>query len=167
MSPRDHDSAEIAFRAKTLAWSAPGALAGIAIGGRFGGLPGAIAGVILGPLLVYGTSRLIQRAAERGAMAYLMPSGRSTPYRHAFSQVDALMMQRRYADAAERLEQATLDAPQDPEAYVRLARLQRDHLERPDLAAEWFRHALGTQRISAQLAERVRTELAALRRAPQ
>ena len=30
-----------------------------------------------------------------------------------------------------------------------------------------FRHALGTQRISAQLAERVRTELAALRRAPQ
>jgi hypothetical protein len=91
-----------------------------------------------------------------------MPSGKSTPYRHGFSQVDALILRQRYTEAAALLEDHAMDAPHDPEAYVRLARLHRDHLD-PARALEWYVHARATGTLSPGLARILDDEAAAVR----
>lgn len=100
------------------------------------------------------------------ARAVLMPSGRSTPARHGFSDADAAIMRRRYAEAAALLEAASMQAPDDPEAYLRLARLHRDHLRDPRRALEWFQHARATGRLTPGERRRVDDETEALRLQP-
>jgi hypothetical protein len=97
------------------------------------------------------------------ARAVLLPSGRSTPSRHGFSQADAAIMRRQYTQAAALLETASVDDPDDPEAYLRLARLHRDHLHDPRRAHEWFQHARATRRLTPGERRRVDDETEALR----
>jgi hypothetical protein len=98
-----------------------------------------------------------------GARAVLLPSGRSTPSRHGFSEADAAILRRRYGEAAVLLEAASMDDPDDPEAYLRLARLHRDHLRDPRRAHEWFQHARATRRLTPGERRRVDDETEALR----
>jgi hypothetical protein len=113
--------------------------------------------------LVYRLSGILSEWGADGARGVLMPSGRSTPSRHGFSQADACIMQRRPADAVPLLEAAAMDDPADPEAYLRLARLHRDQLGDPRRAIEWFGHARATHRLTPGERRRVDDELAALR----
>ncbi len=163
---RDSDSAELAFRLKAAAWSLAGGFIGFQAASLLARSPWIrIAGTVGGFLGTYLISRAIAGAAARGARAVLMPSGRSTPYRHQFSQVDALVMQARYAEAAALLEHHAMDTPDDPEPYLRLARLHRDHLRDPGRALAWYRLARDARDITPGLARLVREEMATLRRA--
>jgi predicted Zn-dependent protease len=91
-----------------------------------------------------------------------MPSGGATPARQGFSQADACIMRRQYAEAADLLEAASMEQPDDPEAYLRLARLHGRHLDDPRRALEWFQHARATARLTPGERRRVDDEVAAL-----
>lgn len=132
------------------------------VGLRTGSLLLATFGAWVAIALVYFLSGVLSELGARGARGVLLPSGRSTPSRHGFSQVDAAIMRRRYAEAAVLLETASMDDPDDPEAYLRLARLHRDHLHDPARAREWFQHARATRRLSPGERRRVDDEMAAL-----
>jgi predicted lipid-binding transport protein (Tim44 family) len=163
-SAPEQDAAESAFRAKRLAWSAPAGLMGGVLGGmRLGGLLGATMGAVAAVAAVYVISGVLSGWSARGARAVLLPSGRSTPSRHEFSQAEAAIMRRRYAEAAVLLEAASMDDPGNPEAYLRLARLHRDHLDDPWRAHAWFQHARATGRLTPGERRRVEDEVQALR----
>jgi Tetratricopeptide repeat len=137
---------------------------GAVLGGmRLGGMLGVLIGATAVAAAVYAVSGVLSEWSARGARAVLLPSGRSTPSRHGFSQVDAAIMRRRYAEAAALLESAAMDDPEDPEAYLRLARLHRDHLDDPRRAQAWFQHARATGRLTPGERRRVDDELQALR----
>ena len=166
MSPsrlRDTDLAERVFLLKR-AWVA--ATAGVLIGamggyfafGRIGGVVGALAG---------GAAILALSGGVLSGAAHLMgrihaPSGSSTPSRHGFSQADALILRERFAEAATLLEHHAIDQPHDPEAYLRLARLHRDHLRDDRRALEWFAHARAIGKLTSGVARIVADEVAAL-----
>jgi TPR repeat protein len=128
-----------------------------------GGLGGAVAGAAAGGGVVYLLSGSIVAGAGRAAQAVLQPSGKSTPYRHGFSLVDAHILQCRYDEAAALLEQHALDAPNDPEAYIRLARLHRDHRHDFRQALAWFDHARATGTLPSGLRRILDDEAAAVR----
>jgi hypothetical protein len=65
-----------------------------------------------------------------------------------WSQEEALVLQRRPGEAAALYEAATFDDPGDPEPFLRLARLHRDHLASPGDAVRWFRVARETVRMT-------------------
>jgi TPR repeat protein len=129
-----------------------------------GGLAGGLLGGVLGAASVYVLSGRIVAGAGAGARAVLLPSGKSTPYRHAFSLVDSHILRRRYAEAAALLEEHAMDAPQDPEAYIRLARLHRDHTQDYEQALAWYDHARATGNLSPGLARMLDDEAAATRK---
>ena len=160
----ERDAAESAVRAKRLAWSAPAGLMGAVLGGmRLGGWLGTTMGAVAAVAAVYVVSGVLSEWSARGARAVLLPSGRSTPSRHGFSQAEAAIMRRRYADAAAQLEAASMEDPGDPEAYLRLARLHRDHLDDPRRAHAWFQHARATGRLTPGERRRVDDEVQSLR----
>jgi hypothetical protein len=121
-----------------------------------------VLGAVAAIALVYFVSGALADLGADAARGVLLPSGRSTPSRHGFSQADAAIMRRRYAEAATLLETASMDDPDDPEAYLRLARLHRDHLHDSQRAREWFQHARATRRLSSGEQRRVDDEMAAL-----
>lgn len=133
----------------------------------FGWKGGSWLAALLGALATVAAAYFIAGAfvalGAGGARAVLLPSGRSTPARHDFSQADAAIMRRRFAEAAVLLEAASMEAPEDPEAYLRLARLHRDHLRDPRRAHEWFQHARATRRLTPGERRRVDDETEALR----
>lgn len=133
----------------------------------FGWKGGSWLAALLGAIAAVAATYLIAGAfvalGAGSARAVLMPTGRSTPARHGFSQADAAIMGRRYAEAAVLLEAALMEDPDDPEAYLRLARLHRDHLHDPRRAHEWFQHARATRRLTPGERRRVNDETDALR----
>jgi tetratricopeptide (TPR) repeat protein len=68
-------------------------------------------------------------------------TGDTTPPRREYSAPQALAAQGRYEEAALAWEIAAAESAGDPEPYLALARLFRDHLGRPEDAAGWFRRA--------------------------
>jgi len=137
---------------------------GAVLGGmHFGGVLSALIGATAVAAAVYAASGVLSEWSARGARAVLLPSGRSTPSRHGFSEADAAIMRRRYVEAAALLESAAMDDPEDPEAYLRLARLHRDHLDDPPRAHAWFQHARATGHLTPGEGRRVDDELQALR----
>lgn len=160
---RDTDLAEQVFLGKRV-WVA--ATAGVligAMGGSFAfGRVGAVAGGVVGAAVVMALSGAIVTGAGRLMGRIHAPSGSSTPSRHGFSQADALILRERFADAATLLEHHAIDEPHDPEAYLRLARLHRDHLRDDRRALEWFAHARATGRLTPGEARIVADEVAAL-----
>jgi hypothetical protein len=137
-------------------------MGGVLGGVRTGSLLLSVLGAVAAIALVYFISGALADLGADAARGVLLPSGRSTPPRHGFSQADAAIMRRRYAEAAALLETASMDDPDDPEAYLRLARLHRDHLHDPRRAREWFQHARATRRLSPGAQRRVDDEMAAL-----
>ncbi len=75
--------------------------------------------------------------------------GGSTPYKRGYSEAETLTMQGSYAEAVRAYEAAIADAPEDPEPYLRIARLYRKELGKLDYAAFWFRRARRDAQMSA------------------
>jgi hypothetical protein len=76
-------------------------------------------------------------------------TGGSTPYKRGYSEAEALTMQGSYAEAVSAYEAAIADAPEDPEPYLRIARLYKKELDNLDDAAFWFRRVRRDAQMSA------------------
>lgn len=121
--------------------------------------------LVLGPAMawaVYALSGRLIEVAGRGAEFIYAPSGKSTPMPRGWSREEALVMKNRFTEAAALYEAATFDDPGDPEPFLRLARLHRDHLRQPALAVRWYRVARETTRITRPQALQAAEELVAL-----
>jgi len=92
-------------------------------------------------VVVWGIVQLATRGAGGLAGIYLGLRGGTTPPRREYSHAQALCAQGRYREAADAYEVAAAESGGDPEPYVALARLQRDHLGDAEAAAAWFRRA--------------------------
>lgn len=147
------------------------------------GVPGLIMGVALGfflrakyeaPLWIcvltpvvfaVGMSLLalvITNKAGEASSALYNPSGRTTPPKREYSYAESLVARGAYEDAVTAFELAVAEDASDPTPYLRIARTYRDHLERHEDAARWFRRALRESALAASHAAPVRKELVEL-----
>lgn len=112
-----------------------------AIGAAFGGwsAPAALATVFgvwgLGYLLI----QMIVRGSGRFATGLYNPSGASTAHKKEYSYEESLVARGLYEEAATAYELAAHENPGDATPVIRLARILRDHLERYEDAAKWFK----------------------------
>jgi tetratricopeptide (TPR) repeat protein len=134
----------IAFRA--LLAGGPGAIIGAALGFFLWKQGGSVWLVPLCAVVVAGgvaaTALLLTGSAGRTASMLHMPSSGSTPRAREYSQAESLVARGLYPEAVTAFELAASGNPSDPTPYLRVARIYRDHLGRPDDAARWFRKAL-------------------------
>jgi tetratricopeptide (TPR) repeat protein len=99
---------------------------------------------------IFGVSSAITWNAGRAAGTIHNPSGKGTPYRQEYSRAAALVIRGNYDEAVEAYREHIAEQPEDPEPYLRLARLLRDQLDRYDDAAHWFKAARQSARITAR-----------------
>lgn len=151
---RDIDSAKRALTLKALTHSLPGGVLG-AIGGWYGGyvgrwdvVAGVVIGFLIGFLIVFVLGALATGGAGSLAGAILFPSGKSTPVRRGYSYPESLAARGHYEDAITAYQECCSDDPADPEPYLRIARLYRDHLARYDEALAWFKRARAESALS-------------------
>jgi hypothetical protein len=64
------------------------------------------------------------------------------PHRRQHSHAESLAQRGLFAEAAADYERAVLTSPDDPEPYLRLARLQREDPYADDRAVQWLHRAL-------------------------
>lgn len=147
MTPeRDRDSADDAQRIKTAVWSLAPAGIGAVIGGFLApgiGLPSAVGflggGVIAGAVSYLIVGQLAERAGNAAASLY---TGGGQPLPDQFSLVDSLIARGHLEQAAAELRRLAEASPATSPACIRLARLMRDRLKRPEESLQWFRVAL-------------------------
>jgi hypothetical protein len=138
---RDVDSAERVNRLKALWWSGFIALFAIPLGLALGGLPWGLLGGLLAPALVfYGTMSLTEGSA-RVAGAIHNPQREMVPVKRDYSYAQSLSARGDYRGAIREYEQAVLAYPDDPEPYLRVARMYRRELGDPEMAVQWFKRA--------------------------
>jgi tetratricopeptide (TPR) repeat protein len=75
------------------------------------------------------------------------PSGRSTPVKHEYSYPESLAARGRYEEAVTAYQVAVSEFPEDPEPYIRIARLNRDKLSEYEDAVFWFKRARNDSEI--------------------
>lgn len=102
----------------------------------------------------------------RAAGALHNPSGRSTPSRKEYSHAESLVARGLVQDAIDELELAVVEDGSDPEPYLRIARLYRKPLGRPEDAAAWFKRALKESDMPAGAAYLATRELIELYAGP-
>ncbi len=151
MPLRSVDAAERMFTFKMAFWSLAGLIIGGAVGSFKFGFLGALIGAPLGFGIVFGFSRLVMRAGA-GTFAHInAPSGDSTPHKIEYSRPQSLEARGLYREAVDAYEVFTLNTPADPEPYLRIARIYRDHLQEFDSAVAWFRKGRGTPKMAEPL----------------
>ncbi len=99
-----------------------------------------------------------------GALASKLhaPSGRTTPPKKQYSYAESLVARGDYEAGVTAFELAVAEDPRDAAPYLRIARVYRDHLDRPDDAARWFRRALAESAPPPGIAALARRELVEL-----
>jgi len=118
----------------------------------------ALAGAAFVPAVaLYVTGRAGALAARLHA-----PPGRSTPPKREYSFAESLVARGAYEEAITAFELALAADPSDPTPYLRIARVYRDHLDRPEDAVRWFRRALAESEAPRGVATLARRELAEL-----
>ncbi len=120
-----------------------GALAGLGLSymDRWNGLVGIIVGFLLGVLIAFVVITLAGEGAASLAGMILHPSGEATPGRPEYSYPQSLAARGHYEEAIAAYELCCAEHPQDPEPYLRIARLHRDELDMYDEALRWFKRA--------------------------
>lgn len=163
MPPTPH-AGERAIRVRILVWAlGVGVVFGVVLTNLVSPRVGLVAGSAAFGAVALGVPLLVHVAGGT-VRAFVQPSGASTPPRPDYSRVDALLIRDRVAEAARLLEDATIDRPQDPEPYLRRARVARDHERDPSLARHWFDLALATQDATPAQRAAIRRELEELPR---
>jgi tetratricopeptide (TPR) repeat protein len=145
-SLKDVDSTARMRTLYMLAYSVPGGVAG-ALGSWFGGF-GPLPGFVLGFLIVFLVTKTISEGSGKTAGTIYHPSGRSTPVKHEYSYAESLAVRGRYEEATVAYEAAVSEFPDDPEPYLRIARLYRDKLDSYEQAVFWFKRARKDSGIS-------------------
>jgi len=96
---------------------------------------------LLTAVAVWGITQVVVRLGAAVSGRYLGLTGDTTPPRREYSAPQSLVARGRYEEAAAAWEIAAAESGGDPEPYLALARLFRDHLGQPEEAAAWFRRA--------------------------
>lgn len=127
-------------------WSPAGALLGGllgvrgAISGGWGpGMVALCAGV--GWLCSLVLPHLVLGSGAQFIKSIYNPSGSSSPSKKQYSQAESLVARGLFRDAVSAFEVAAAENPQDPQPYLRVARIYRDDLGEFENAARWFRKA--------------------------
>jgi hypothetical protein len=164
--PRDVDAVGRSVRTIALLGSLPGLVLGSMLGYflTHQGAPVwlavlcALAGATAVPV---GTLFLTGRAGAAASKLHA-PSGRTTPPKKEYSYAESLVARGEHEEAVTAFELAVAQDAADPTPYLRVARIYRDHLDRPVDAARWFRRALGESAMPSGLAILARRELVEL-----
>jgi tetratricopeptide (TPR) repeat protein len=141
------DDAELAFMLRAFTWSLTalviGAGLGIQIVLRTDRSAWIIPALALGCWAVafFGTLAFASLSGRIGSSLYFS-SGSSTPGRREYSLAQSYVARGRFDAAVAEYERAAAAHAADAEPCLRLARLHRDQLHRPEDAAHWFRQAL-------------------------
>lgn len=131
------DSAERVHLLKVLLWAPVGAFFGLVAGGSVGHpVLGALGGVVF----VSGGAWLLVTKAGQAAGTIYNPSGRGTR-KAEHSLAESLVARGLFEEAVEAFRDAIREDPADPGPYLRIARIHRDHLRRPEEALTWFKRA--------------------------
>lgn len=83
----------------------------------------------------------IQYLSGRVARNIFDPSGDTVPSKPAYSGPESLAVRGRFEDAINAYEAAAREEPHDPEPWLRIARIERGDLKRPQRAMEALRAA--------------------------
>jgi tetratricopeptide (TPR) repeat protein len=143
---RDIDAAKRARVLTAAAWS----LAGGAIGAFAGAFIGI--GILFGFAIGFTFSLVVSLLVVEG-VGHVMgvihnPSGKSTPVVREYSYPESLAIRGRYEDAIDAYQVCCTDYPDDPEPYVRIARIYRDNLGQFEEAILWFKRARSEAAVS-------------------
>ncbi len=137
--PREVDAAKRARILRIAALSLAGGIIGAAAGAYAGF--GFIPGFLVGFTIVFVITLTIVEGTGKMVSTVYNPSGDSTPVRREYSYAESLAVRGRYEDAIDAYQVCCADFPEDPEPYVRIARIYRDDLKQFDEAVFWFKRA--------------------------
>ena len=144
---RDVDLAKRARIIKMVAFSATGgvvgSLGGFAVAYNLEVNPGIwrVIGFLLGFLFTFVLTNFLTEGAGVVAGTIYHPSGKSTPPKREYSYAESLAARGHYEEAVTAYQLCCADFPEDPEPYVKIARLYRDKLEQYEDALFWFKRA--------------------------
>lgn len=173
---RDLDAAQRALVFQAVGWGGiPGAVMGafvgwyLTLGQR---PPSPAAGILLGAVLVATVATviplLLAGSAGRGVLLALGSSGHASPRRREYSFAQSLVARGLFEKAIAAYEEEVARDPRDPEPYLRIARILKDELVRPEEAGTCLRRARREAEmspgqellVSRELVELYRNELA-------
>lgn len=161
---RDIDSVTRARWIQAFGWAAfPGLFIGVAVAVPLSASAGSWVFVVIPALftaLAGGIAMALGEGVGGVVSAVAHPKGAAVA--RDYSRVDALVLQGDIAQAMALLRAEADRAPEDPEPRLRLARLLRDELERPDEAVAWFRRARDARGIAPPRAALVDREIVEL-----
>lgn len=146
---RDLDAAQRGLVLRAVGW---GGLPGAAMGGFVGWYltlgqrpPIPAAGILLGAVLLATVATIIPivlaGCAGRAALLALGSSGRAPARRKEYSFAQSLVARGLFEKAIAAFEEEVARDPRDPEPYLRIGRILKDELGRPEEAATWLRKA--------------------------
>ncbi|TVR67423.1 MAG: hypothetical protein EA422_00455 [Gemmatimonadales bacterium] len=146
---RDLDAAQRGLVLRAVGW---GGIPGAAIGAAVGWFltldarpPIPAAAILLGAALLATVATvvpiLLAGSAGKAALLALGSSGRAPARRKEYSFAQSLVARGLFEKAIDAYQEEVARAPADPEPYLRIGRLLRDELGRPDEAAAWLRRA--------------------------
>jgi len=158
---RDTDVAQNVTVLRASSYGIFGAVLGGALGLFMGSVLMTLVLALVGWAVVAGGALLIVNAAGSAASTLYAPSS-GGPRQKEHSQAESLVARGRYEDAISAFELAVAEDPTDPTPYLRIARVYRDHLDRPEDAARWFRRALRDAQLPGGTAFLTRKELVEL-----
>jgi len=143
---KDVDAAGRVRKVKALAFALYG---GVPLGLAAGSMMGhPLLGLLLGPAIIWTFAIVVAAIAGRGAGVLYMPSGTSTPRRREYSAAEALAVRGEHEGAIIAYQAVIQEVPGDGEAYLRIARIYRDGLKKPEEALLWFRRAVTEAKLS-------------------
>jgi len=161
--PRDVDTVGLSVLTVALLGSLPGLVLGAMLGYflTHQGAPVwlAVLCALVGAAAVPAGALFLTGRAGAAASRIHAPSGRTTPPKREYSYAESLVVRGQYEEAVTAFELAVAEDAADPTPYLRVARIYRDHLDRPLDAARWFRRALGESALPTGLAILARREL--------
>ncbi len=138
---KDVDLAKRARTIKMVGWSlAIGAVAGN-FGAQIWNPAIGVLAFLFCFLFTFTMTNLFSEGAGAVAGTIYHPSGKSTPPKREYSYPESLVARGHYEEAVTAYQLCCADFPDDPEPYVRIARLYRDKLEKHEDALFWFKRA--------------------------
>lgn len=163
---KDVDAAERVMRLRALVFGVYGGMLGAALGfflaQRGAPLWVAVLCPVAGWILVSLGTLLIASSAGSAASTLYAPSSGAPLRKKEHSQAESLVARGRYQEAVDAFEVAVAEDPSDATPYLRIARVYRDHLGKPEDAARWFRRALRESKMPEGTAFLTRKELVEL-----
>jgi hypothetical protein len=159
---KDFDSSARAVQIRTAVFSLYGGVVTGVAGAVVAGPVGFVIGWLVGALVMYALSTFAGSAAGHAAASLYMNSGTSTPAAREYSLAQSLVARGRLAEAADEYERCAVVWDSDPEPRLRLARLLRDRMNRPEDAVMWFTRVVRMSEIDEGLAQQTARELVEL-----